>query len=133
MAVERLSELIPLGAAADVVAAFMPEGVSHFAFGAVGGLLYILRQKMKRYKVEPIEWLARPIFGGIAAYVLTVSLGLPNHVTSIFVGGFGVDAWDAISTRFEAAFGRSLPFAFKHVKQSEIDAAIQARVDELKK
>ena len=121
--------LMSLGDLVEPLAAGLHPDVSHVLFGAVGGVLYVLRQMLKGYAVRPVEWLARPVFGGIAAWALTVALGLPNHLTSIFVGHFGIDIWDALATRFEA----KLPLSFKHVKKEDLDAAIQARVESMKK
>lgn len=110
-----LDTLIP------VIIAFLSATpwLSHMLFGAVGGIVYLLRQKTRSYVVKPIEWLARPVIGGIAAWVLTIALGLPNHLTSLFVGYFGIDVWDAVSSRFE----RMLPMAFEHTTLE--DAVLQ--------
>ena len=89
--------------------------ISHLTFGALGGLLYLLRQHLKGYKVRLVEYGARPIFGAVAAYVLTVTLGLPNHMTSLFAGYFGIDLWDAAASRMQ---GR-LPFSSPHEKDDE--------------
>ena len=78
--------------------------------GALGGLLYILRQHLKGYKVKPVEYLARPLFGAVSAAILTVMLNLPNHFNSLFVGYFGIDAWDAVMSRVEGKIGSF----FKH-------------------
>jgi hypothetical protein len=84
--------------------------LSYVVFGALGGCLYILRQKLKGYKVRGAEYAARPAFGAVSAYVLTVSLHLPNHLTSLFSGYFGIDVFDAVASRFDA---KMLAFA-KH-------------------
>jgi hypothetical protein len=84
--------------------------LSYVVFGGAGGILYILRQKLKGYRVRPVEYLARPIFGATAAFCITVALKLPNHFTSLFVGYFGIDAWDALAARFDG----KLPLASKH-------------------
>lgn len=105
----------------------LPRWLSHMVFGAVGGLLYILRQHVRKYNVNKWEYAARPIFGAIAAWTLTVALGLPNHLTSLFVGYFGIDVWDAVSSRFE----KELPLAAEHVPRDELEAAIVRRVDVL--
>jgi hypothetical protein len=89
--------------------------LSHAAYGAGGGVLYILRQLLKGYRVKPLEYVARPVFGAIAAHILTVVMHLPNHTTSLFVGYFGVDVWDALATRFEGKFAGF----FKHEKPPE--------------
>lgn len=73
---------------------------SYPVFGAGGGLLYVLRQHLKRYAVRPIEYVARPVFGAVSAFAITIALQLPNHFTSLFVGYFGIDAWDALAARF---------------------------------
>jgi hypothetical protein len=87
--------------------------VSHALFGAFGGVLYILRQLLKRNPVGWPDMWARPIFGGVSAVVLTVWLGLPNHMTSLFVGFFGVSIWDALADRVEPVLKGRLPFSPK--------------------
>lgn len=96
----------------------IPTPVSHVVFGAGGGLLYLLRQKVKAYRVRPVEFFARPIFGGVSAFVITELLQLPNHFTSLFVGYFGIDVWDAVAARFDG----KLPFAGKHEAKAESKA-----------
>lgn len=96
-------------------AALMAPPLSHLAFGSLGGVLYILRQHLMDYVVMPAEYVARPLFGAVVAYLLTVALGLPNHETSLFVGYFGVDIWDAMSVRSEASLATRL--SFRHEKK----------------
>jgi hypothetical protein len=90
---------------------FIQPPLSYVVFGAMGGLLYILRQHMKGYPVKPMEYLARPIFGATAAYVLTVALHLPNHLTSLVTGYFGIDVWDTVAERYmpKLALGKHGP------------------------
>lgn len=128
-----MSELIPLGDIVEPFADAMPPALSHLLFGAIGGLLYLLTLKRKNYVFESKwEYVARPVFGAISAYVLTEGFGIPNHITSIFVGYFGVDVWDALSTWASRRFGRALPLAFEHVRQEDLDRAITQRVDEMR-
>ena len=88
--------------------------LSYVVFGALGGFLYVLRQHLRSNRVRRVEYLARPVFGAVAAFVITISLQLPNHFTSLFVGYFGVDAWDALASRFDG----KLPFASKHEQKT---------------
>lgn len=90
----------------------IPRPLSHFIFGALGGLLYLLRQMVKGYAVKLPEFAARPVFGAVSAYVITIVLGLPNHFTSLFVGYFGIDVFDAVASRFDV---KALSFS-KHAK-----------------
>lgn len=89
--------------------------LSYVVFGALGGFLYILRQSLMRHKVAPIEFIARPAFGAVAAYILTVSLHLPNHLTSLFSGYAGIDIFDAALSRF------NLPAALGFLKHVPAD------------
>jgi hypothetical protein len=83
--------------------------LSFVIFGGLGGFLYILRQKMRKHPVSPWEYLGRPVLGAFAAYVLTVALGLPNHLTSSLAGYFGIDVFDTVVNRFEP-LSKHLPF-----------------------
>ncbi|MDQ1446908.1 MAG: hypothetical protein QOI20_3372 [Acidimicrobiaceae bacterium] len=99
---------------------YIQPPLSYVVFGALGGLFYILRQKVMRHKIAPVEYLARPVFGAVSAYVLTVSLHLPNHLTSLFSGYFGIDVFDAIASRVNV---KGLAF-LKHVPADQPPAAL---------
>lgn len=97
--------------------------------GAFGGLLYLFRQWHRGYMIRRVEWFTRPVFGSIAAFVLTVALGLPNHLTSLFIGYAGIDLWDAFAAKFESRVGKELWFSHKHIKKDDIEREIIEEVD----
>lgn len=94
--------------------ALLQPPVSYVIFGGAGGVLYVLRQRLRGHEVRGIELLARPVFGAVAAFILTVTLGLPNHLTSLVAGYFGIDVWDVAADIVNRKFDRRLPMSFKH-------------------
>lgn len=103
----------------DALAALLASPLSHALFGLVGGFAYLARQALKGYAINRAEYLARPLLGALVAVLLTVTFQLPDHITSVLVGYFGVDLWDAIAARFDPDLskattggGTGLPFAF---------------------
>ncbi len=75
--------------------------LSFVIFGALGGLLYCLRQKLRRHPVRPAEYLIRPVFGMVSAYVLVEHFGFPDHFNSLVLGYFGIDVFEAIVNRID--------------------------------
>lgn len=88
--------------------------VSHFVFGLIGGVAYVLVQLTYGNQVKPIEYVSRPFLGGVLAILLTIALGLPNHTTSFFVGYFCIDALDAVLALGSRKMGFKLPESMRN-------------------
>lgn len=88
--------------------------VSHFVFGLIGGVAYVLVQLTYGNQVKLVEYVSRPFLGGVLAILATITLGLPNHTTSFFVGYFCIDALDAVLALGSRKMGFKLPESMRN-------------------
>lgn len=91
----------------------VPE-ISHFVFGLIGGIAYVLVQLTYGNQVKIVEYVSRPFLGGVLAILATITLGLPNHATSFFVGYFCIDALDALLAFGARKIGFKVPESMRN-------------------
>lgn len=119
------------GAISQTPVGSLPPGWSEFVFGALGGFVFLARQAIKGYAIQPAEYWARPLVGAAAAFLFVVGLGFPNHATSVICGIIGIGIIDLAVDRLEKRLGREVKLpGWRHLTKDELEAEILRRIRE---